>query len=259
MLFTEAAKTGIAFILAATLMGGGFANPARAQGLEGLLNGAFQYFALDNLSDTQEGAYGRRIHEQLVRQGKVRLSHDRRLVARVTNMGRRLARTSGRPQLPYRFFVVNDRSINAFTTMGGYVYVNAGLAKGVRSDAELAGVMAHEIGHLVARHAINQMRQAAVTQGIAGALGQNDNLLVGLGVSLYQRGYSRDDEYEADALGVRNLARAGYPANGLPDFLRRLQGGGGSAEFLSTHPASANRVQRLEEIIRTEGLPTRRR
>ncbi len=255
-------RTGIAMILAATFCStatfSAIAPPASAQLLEGLFQGAARAFTLNNLSESQEAAYGERINQQLVSQGQVRLSNDRRLNSIVTGIGQRLARTSDRPNFPYRFYVVADRNINAFSTMGGFVYVTTGMLANIRSEEQLAGVLSHEIAHITARHSIEQMRQAALTQGLLRAIGQDDNLIVNIGATLFERRHSRNDEYEADDIGLRNLVRAGYPANGLPDFLRGLQSSR-NPEFLSTHPSSPSRVARLEETIRREGLPTGRR
>lgn len=232
--------------------------PVAAQGFERLLQGAYQSFAISNLSDEQEVALGKQINQQLIAQGQVRLSRNRRTSTLVNRIGQRIARTSDRPDIPYTFQVADDKAINAFATAGGYVYVTTGLLQATNgSDAQLAGVIAHEVGHIVGRHALDQMRKATLAQGITGALGVDNRLVVNLGVNLLQRSYSREAEYEADKLGLENLVRAGYPASGLPDFLRKLERGGGTPEFLSTHPSSPSRVERLEQIIREENLDRR--
>lgn len=257
---SQAFRRTVAFILATAFFGAATVDtsPVFAQNLGNLLQGAFQSFQLANLTDEQEIQLGGQIVQQAVAKGEIRLSRDRQANDIVRRVGVRIARTSDRPNLPYRFYVVNDKEVNAFSIMGGYVFVTTGLLRTAGSEAELAGVLGHEVGHIVARHSLEQLRQAALAQGVAGALGANNNLLLNIGVGLFQRSYSRNDEYEADKLGVENLARAGYPANGLPDFLRRLQTGKRSPEFLSTHPDPGNRVARLQSIIRTENLPTDR-
>jgi predicted Zn-dependent protease len=227
----------------------------QAQALENLLRGVFQSFALANVSDEQEVALGGQIVQRLVARGEIRVSNNPRANSIVRRVGERIARTSERSNLPYRFYVATDRNVNAFSIMGGYIFVTTGLLNNVRSEGELAGVLAHEVAHVVARHSLEQMRQAALAQGIANAVGGNVGALVGIGAGLYQRQHSRDDEYEADRLGVFNMARAGYPPQALPAFLSRLQGS--RVEFLSTHPSSQNRVARLNRIIQSENLAAR--
>ena len=134
--------------------------------------------------------------------------------------------------------------------MGGYVYVTTGLIKEASNEAELAGVIGHEIGHIAGRHAVNQMRDAALTQGIAGALGVRQDLLVNLGVELALRlPASRGDEYNADERGFNNLGRAGYAQSGLVTFMQKLVGQSRTPTILSTHPAASDRVARLREML----------
>jgi beta-barrel assembly-enhancing protease len=230
--------------------------PSFAIGWQDLLKGAAQYYSVSNLSPQQEVTLGQQINKQLV-SSEVKLNGDPRLNELVQRVGQRVAQASDRPNLPYTFQVAQDNSINAFATLGGFVYVTTGLLQAVAGDeSELAGVLAHEVAHISAKHSIQQMKQSAIAQTGSAVLGLDQSTLVNIGVGLVSRNYGREDEYEADRLGVRTLARAGYPADGLPRFLKKLYSAGSPPEFLSTHPGPQNRVSRLEQMIRAEGLPT---
>ncbi len=117
-----------------------------------LLFRGVQVIQLSTISPQQEVALGRQINQGLLESGKVKLSKDARINQYVQEIGQRLAATSDRPDLPYTFQVVRDNSINAFATMGGFVYLHTGLIKTADNEAELASVIAHEIGHIVGRH-----------------------------------------------------------------------------------------------------------
>ena len=134
--------------------------------------------------------------------------------------------------------------------MGGYVYVTTGLIKEASNEAELAGVIGHEIGHIAGRHAVKQMQDAALAQGIVGALGVNQDFLVNLGVELaLHLPASRSDEYNADERGFNNLGRAGYAQSALVTFMQKLVGQSSTPTILSTHPAASDRVTRLQAML----------
>jgi beta-barrel assembly-enhancing protease len=224
-----------------------------------LIQGA-QYVQLASLSDSQEIGLGAKINEQLT-SGQVRLYNNPSAIAYVDGIGQRLARNSARPNIRYTFQVVQDDGINAFATMGGFVYVNTGLLKAADNEAQLAGVMGHEIGHIAGRHALQQMKQAALTQGLSSLAGVDTNQLAQIGVQVaLTLPNSRKDEYDADERGLATLIKAGYAPTGLPEFLKKLVRANSSPEFLSSHPGANDRVTRLEKAIptayrsRTEGL-----
>jgi len=221
--------------------------PSQASLLDLLFQGV-RYIQLSNLSDRDEVALGTQIDQQLKARG-VRIYRGNPAINDYVNaVGQRLAVASDRPNLPYTFQVVADDSINAFATTGGFVYIQTGLLRAAANEAELAGVMAHEIGHITGRHAINQMRQDALTSGITGALEVRQDDLVNLGVQLaLQLPNSREAEYDADRRGFQNLGRAGYDTNGFITFMQKLEGGA-TAEFLSTHPNPGNRVSNLQAM-----------
>jgi predicted Zn-dependent protease len=209
-----------------------------------------QILQLSNISPRQEIQIGQQINQQLV-SSEIQLYRNSEINRYVDQIGQRLAQESTRTDIPYKFQVVNDKNINAFATMGGFVYVNTGLLTAADNEAQLASVMAHEIGHIAGRHAIGQMRQQAIAQGVAAAAGLDRNLAVQIGVDLaLRRPHSRQDEVEADELGLDTLQQAGYAPVAMVDFMEKLLKKGGSVPtFLSTHPATSDRINALERAI----------
>ncbi|MBD0345629.1 MAG: M48 family metalloprotease [Coleofasciculus sp. Co-bin14] len=211
---------------------------------------AIQAIQLSNISDRQEVQIGQQINRQLVNQ-EIRLYRNPEITRYVNEIGQRLAQQSKRPDIPYTFQVVNNREINAFATMGGFVYVNAGLVAAADNEAQLASVIGHEIGHIAGRHSIQQMRQQAIAQGLAAAAGLDRNTMVNLGVKVaLQLPNSRKDEFQADQLGLDMLKQAGYAPSAMPAFMEKLLKRGGSVPtFLSNHPATSDRIRALEQAI----------
>jgi predicted Zn-dependent protease len=208
-----------------------------------------QIIQLSNLSDRQEIQLGQQINEQLTTE-EFRLYRDPAITDYVDQIGQRLAPYSDRSDIPYVFQVVDDSQINAFATMGGYVYVTTGLIRIADNEAQLASVIGHEIGHIAGRHAVEQMREMAIAQGVASAAGLDRNVAVGIGVELaLRRPNSRQDELEADQKGLANMIRAGYAASAMPAFMEKLQGQGSIPSFLSTHPATSARITALNQQI----------
>ncbi|WP_421658949.1 M48 family metallopeptidase [Leptothermofonsia sp. ETS-13] len=221
---------------------------ARAISWGDLILQGIQVIQLSNISDKQEVQIGQQIDAQLRRQ--IHLYRDPRVQQYVDEIGQRLAVQSSRPNIPYTFRVVDNSSINAFATMGGFVYVNTGLMKLADNEAQLASVIGHEIGHVEGRHAINQMKDLAIARGVASLAGVNRNTLVKLGVELaLRRPNSRSDEFEADQLGLRTLTRAGYAPSAMVAFMNKLLRKSSTPTFLSTHPATGDRVARLQQAI----------
>lgn len=224
--------------------------PGSAFSLFDLIFQGVQVVQLSNLSDRQEVALGGQINQQLVNR-EIRLYRNQDVVDYVREIGQRLAEESPRPpnnNFKYTFQVVQDDSINAFATVGGYIYVHTGLLKAADNEAQLASVLAHELGHITEKHAIKQMRQMAIAQGLASAAGLNRNVLVGLGVELaLRRPNSRQAEFEADSVGLETLTLAGYPQVAMVEFMEKLlQRGGSVPTVLSTHPGTQDRIAALE-------------
>lgn len=193
---------------------------------------------------------------------------DQAIVQYVRDMGARLAAQSEMPDIEWEFFVLDSQVINAFALPGGKVFISRGLMSKMDNEAQLAGVIGHEIGHVTARHGNERMGKAMIAQGliiaagIGGAVSDNEYMQVlgvgtAVGGQLFLLKYSRSNELEADALGVRYMAKVGYNPVGqiqVMEILRQASGGGAPPEWLSTHPASDTRVSNLEDII-TKNYP----
>ncbi|MBD2343380.1 M48 family metallopeptidase [Anabaena subtropica] len=230
----------------------------KAIDLRPLLLQGVQVLQLSNISDRQEVDLGSQMNQQL-RSGEVRISRNAEINRYVEQIGQRLAANSDRPNLPFTFQVVDNDAVNAFATLGGFIYVHTGLIKTADNEAELASVMAHEIGHIGGRHLVKQMRQRALASGVASATGLDRNAAVGIGVELaLNRPRSRQDEYDADARGLRTLTRAGYAPSATVSFMQKLMRSGGSVPtFLSTHPGTSERINALRKAINSRPTNTR--
>lgn len=240
----------IAVLLAFTII---FSTPQISQGRSwfDLLRQGIQVIQLSNLSDNQEVQIGQQINQALLKNGKIKLYRNDSINRYITNIGQRLAKSSDRSNISYTFQIVNDDNINAFATMGGFVYVHTGLIKKVSNEAELAGVIAHEIGHIVGRHALENMRKTAITQGLLTAAGLDSQTLVQLGVQLvYNLPNSRQAELEADQIGLQIMEQAGYAPIGMLTFMEKLiKYRSAAPEFLSTHPATGDRLEALKASV----------
>lgn len=222
-----------------------------------VLPSALQIIQLSSLGDNDEVALGRQIDAQI--QQEVRISRDPAANALVSRLGQILVPTSDRPNIPYTFRVVDDKNLNAFATMGGFVYINSGTIAASDNVAQLASVIGHEMGHISARHALEQMKQNAIAQGIATIAGVADDRLVGIGVDLALRlPNSREAEFEADRRGLLNITRAGFAAKAMPAFMKKLlnSNGGSTPAFFSTHPATGDRIIALNQSIQQNNLNT---
>lgn len=183
------------------------------------------------------------------------------LQAYVQGVGSRLAAVSERPDLPWTFRVVDDASVNAFALPGGFIYVTRGIMAHLTNEAELASVLGHEIGHVTARHSVNQMSKselASLGLGIGSALSSDFATVGGLvesGIGLLFLKHSRDDESQADDLGLRYILQRNYDPHQMSsvfDVLDRLgqaAGGGRMPAWLATHPAPANRRVAIDHAI----------
>ena len=188
---------------------------------------------------------------------------DRWVVEYVSDLGHRLAAQSENPELDWAFYVLDSSVINAFALPGGKVFISRGLLEQMSNEAQLAGVLGHEIGHVTARHGNERMTQALGVQILvaAAAIGGEASdsewgQYLGLGTAgageLYLLRYSRSNELEADALGVRYMSSLGYNPVGqiqVMEILREAGGGSGGPEWLATHPAPDTRISDLEALI----------
>jgi predicted Zn-dependent protease len=212
-----------------------------------------QQFVL--MSDTQATQMGLAAYQEILKESK--LSPDKALTDRVRRVGQRIASVSGRPDLPWEFNVIQDDTPNAFALPGGKVGVNTGLFKVVQDDNQLAAVMAHEVGHAIARHSAERVsQQMALELGLAGLgmtgtgaqYAQLASTAATLGVVLP---FSRQQEAEADHIGVIMMAKAGYdPRSAITLWQNFAKYGGERApEFLSTHPAPESRMQEIQALM----------
>jgi beta-barrel assembly-enhancing protease len=210
-----------------------------------------QVVQISNISKTQEVELGTSINQELIKSGQAKIYRNQSINDYINQIGQRLAKTSQRSDIPYTFQIVDDNGINAFATMGGYVYVNKGLIAAADNEAELASVIGHEIGHIAARHGIEHMRDSAVAQGLLSAAGLDRSDAVQIGVELaVSRPNGRSDELEADRFGLNNMIKANYAPAGILGFMQKLlQAGGSTPSFLSTHPATSERIKILQEQI----------
>jgi predicted Zn-dependent protease len=178
------------------------------------------------MSAAQEVEIGRELHPKVLQQyGRYA---DERLQAYVNDVGQRIAAKSHRPELQYTFTVLDSEEVNAFALPGGYVYITRGIMAYLNSAAELAAVLGHEVGHVTARHAVRQ-QSGAMAAGVGATLigvltGSGDLAnLANMAGSALVRGYGRDMELEADAIGSEYLARLGYEPEAMIDVVRLLK------------------------------------
>ncbi|MEN9215250.1 MAG: M48 family metallopeptidase [Gloeomargarita sp. DG02_4_bins_56] len=240
-----------AFVALVTLTLVGVVAPVQAQrsGVPWpvLLQRGIEIFQWSHLSDRQEVQLGQQIHQQLLAQ-EFQVHNDPELQRYVTEIGQRLVSVSERPGLPFEFTVVRSPQVNAFATMGGFVYVTTGLLRSADNESQLAGVIGHEIGHITNRHVVRQLQQLAIAQGVSTLLGTDGSRLQAVVIELVlRRPRSREQEFEADRSGLNYLVRAGYDGRGLSEFLAKLQGQGNLPTFLSTHPAPQARIAALRQ------------
>lgn len=176
----------------------------------------------------------------------------------VNQLGHWMALQTERPDLPWTFAVIDTDTVNAFAAPGGYVFVTRGLFLMLRNEAELAGVIGHEISHVLRRHhlvAIEKQMRASLATDVTGMLVDYDSemvdALVGAGMELYAKGLDREDEFEADRMGVVVAARSGYDAYGLPAMLMTLNARSENDQnlsfFFSTHPPTVDRLGKLDQ------------
>ena len=238
----------------ATLMFGLVQAAPSHAGLFDLIFNGIQVLQISNMSDAQEVQLGGQVNQQLMA-GEFRAYNNAAINSYVTGIGEKMVPYSARPNIPYTFQVVDDDSVNAFATMGGYVYVTTGLLAEADNEAEVAGVIGHEIGHIAYRHSLDRMKQVAISRGIAGALGLGDDQLVGIGVDVaLHLPASREAEYESDSHGFTTMGEAGYDQSGMVTFMQKLVRDGSPPEFLSTHPHADNRVGRLQGMYNSSAI-----
>ena len=201
---------------------------------------------------------GREITGNLL--GASPLVNDPALQQYVNRVGRWVALQSERPDLPWHFGVIESEDINAFAAPGGWVIVTRGLYRRLNNEAELAGVLGHEIGHVVKKHQLKLIQQQqALNLGaglLSGSLGKDNQLLqklIGSGAEIFARGLDKEAEFEADRIGTVLAARAGYDPYGLAEVLQMLSqvgsNDGSVALLFKTHPLPEDRLAKLGEAV----------
>ena len=225
------------------------------------------------ITEQQEIEMGRAYHKEILKNSKILENNE--LSKYYIEIGEKIAKSSHRPNLDWKFTIIDDPTMNAFATPGGYVYFYRGLLAHFNSEAEFAGVMSHEIAHITARHAVRGMSTAQVT-----------NLLIGLAASqvpggsltnsgfnllnvIVNKGYSRKYESEADDIAKDYLGRNGYNQNAMANFLETMKSAdeleneiakkegrparGGYHGIFSTHPSTENRIEAMKETKSESG------
>lgn len=214
--------------------------------------------ALTTQQEQQAGAdYSRQINAQLP------LLRDSYTNQYINQLGRQIAAQADSRGIPYTFYVVNSDVVNAFSIPGGYVYVNRGVIERADNVSQLAGVLAHEIGHVVERHGIQQAQRAQNANTALSVLysvllrrnpGAVEQAGIQVGGSAVFAGYSREAEREADRDAVTFMMRSGYNPNGLPQFFNKLQAEqqrnpSKVEQWFATHPMTAERIQNTQALI----------
>ena len=217
---------------------------------------------LSLISEAQEIELGKQTDKEVAAQ--FGLYDDPELKAYVSRLGLAMAAKTQRPGLPYRFAVLDSPVVNAFAVPGGAVYVTRGILAMMNSEAELAAILGHELGHINARHSVSRMSQQMLAQIglIAGSVVSKEFAkyagLAGVGLQVLFLKYSRDDERQADALGVDYSRLSGYnPADMALTFaslqkMGDLSGGRSLPGFLSTPPLSSERIKNVQAMLKPE-------
>jgi beta-barrel assembly-enhancing protease len=225
-----------------------------------IVSGSVAAFQLVSVKD--EIAIGSQAQQEIRRQ--MPQVDDPQVRRYVSDLGRRLAQHAQGANYPYSFSTADYAELNAFALPGGPVWIHRGILTAAGNEAQVAGVLAHEIAHIAERHAARQITKGTIANGLLGLLGAmigNEGagaaaaqVAAGLTANSVMLKFSRDDERAADRAGVAILSRTGYDTRGLVEFMRVLgaqqgRSPGSVAQFLSTHPAPASRLRDLEQLV----------
>lgn len=213
------------------------------------------------LSERDEIKLGNQLHTEVGK--KFKLTNEGQ--ARANRIGQRIARASLRPNLNYQFHVIRDKELNAFATPGGHIYITTALMN-LANDDELASVLAHEVGHVVARHSLKTLQQSQMLGGIAdligsvtGVAGETAGQLGTMAASIVASGllsiHNREEEREADFLGVRGMSKAGFSTEGMVTMFQKIQRISPSnpdiiGSIFSDHPDVQERIDNTRYEIR---------
>ncbi|MFD2999271.1 M48 family metalloprotease [Pontibacter toksunensis] len=203
------------------------------------------------------------------------LHPDREAAQAVKDIGHQLIQNSRISNSPYEFdfhLLADEETVNAFALPGGQIFITGGMLKRLNSEGQLAGVLGHEIGHVVARHSAEQLAKAKLTQDLTGAAAiatydpgnpasRGGAVVAAMVGKLLNMSYGREDELESDRLAVQLTGSAGYDPRAMMEVMRILEeasGGAGGPEFMQTHPNPGNRISKIEQAIQEEypeGVP----
>jgi predicted Zn-dependent protease len=213
-----------------------------------------------SVSTQQEVEMGTQYAQQI--NAQLPIVQDPEINRYVNVLGNQIAQRADQRGIQYRFYVVNASEVNAFAVPGGYIYINRGLVERTNTLSQLAGVLGHEIGHVVRRHSVQQMQKAqganfgvvlaCVLTSICNSDVGQTAINVG-GTALFAK-FSRDDEFEADQEGIRNVVRAGIHPRGIPEMFQilineRNRGNAAVASWFATHPTEQDRITRAQQTI----------
>ncbi|HIK45301.1 MAG TPA: M48 family metalloprotease [Leptolyngbyaceae cyanobacterium M65_K2018_010] len=214
-----------------------------------------QAHQIANLSWADEKSLGRAIDARFKQEGLLPyVGHDPALDVFVNRVLQSLVAVSTYPERLYTVQIVDDENVNAFATLGGYVYLNTGLLKRIDNEAELAGVLAHELGHLEERDGLNQLWLQLTVQDLTLQADRRQQRLVAMAGDLRSLSNGHASEYTADAIAFGILGRAGYSQFALVTLLQRIADNGVLEKpgFISTHPNPYRRIEQLEYLLATE-------
>ncbi|MBI5149954.1 MAG: M48 family metalloprotease [Candidatus Omnitrophica bacterium] len=215
------------------------------------------------ISTGEEVEMGKSVHQSIARQYKFPDSPAK--LERLRRIGQRLAKVSDRQDYTYNFYLIEDKEMNAFTTPGGNVYMYTGLLDKLTSDDQVAAVLAHEIGHCAARHTVKKFQAALgydlISRIVLSQIGGDQAreitaLSTNAVMNIVFSGYSRQDEFEADRLGVKYAYLACYDPRGSVETFKILEAGSQGPDvplFLRSHPYLRDRIGMVEEEIRSAG------
>lgn len=256
------------FILAALFVAA-TASPARAQ-LGGILKGANKAVDAKNkvddfkVSDEEEKQLGEQVSLQL--RNRFGVLQDEKATRYVTLVGTILAQASTKPKLDWKFIVLDTDGVNAYAAPGGFVHVTKGLLGLMKNEAELAGVLGHEVTHVTERHTINAIKQGKVVNmtgeaaGSGGGLGQQviSRLAAAAFNKIFEGEFSQKDENESDKVGTQLANKVGYSPTGIADVLKKIQARNGARQdrngMFASHPSMKERLENNAKLIKSERL-----
>ncbi len=208
--------------------------------------------------------FGRELSARIL--GRYPLLKDKTLTEYINLVGKAMSQHAARPEIEFRFGILDTDTINAFSAPGGYIFITKGCLKLIEDEAELAGILGHEIAHITERHIVKEINLKATDESpisgfaslIAGATGSAEVVFTTFIDKayeiLFERGYKKEDELSSDTIATTLLATTGYDSSGLLRFLKRLSEKGHEKDMEGTHPGLENRIRAIEEYMEKNQL-----